>query len=182
MRKDRPLSELLKNEKTINKTITKEQVYKDLVNLAFNKAYDDIERNAKKGNQQHVLGPFYRFQIREEYYQAMVEKRSDLYYTELDREYGTTYYLVPSPIFETRQKHGLIGSKSTVSYTQFGNRFIADLQKKFSMEGIVLDFIPYIGTVNGDKKVQVGVPFPTPAAYGGFLGVKYYHMWYDIKH
>ena len=182
MRKERPLSELLKNEKTINKTITKEQVYKDLVNLAFNKAYDDIERNAKKGNQPHVLGPFYRFQIQEAYYQAMLEKRSDLYYTQVDHEYGATYYLVPSPIFETRQKQGILGSKSTVSYTHFGNRFIADLQKKFSMEGIVLDFIPYIGTVDGDKKVQVGVPFPTPAAYGGFSGVKYYHILYDIKH
>lgn len=181
MRKDRPLSELLRNEKVINKSITKEQVYKELVDLAFNEAYDTIETNVKNGYNQHKIGQFSRFQIRNEYYQAMIEKSCDLYFTSCDNEYGTQYFLVLPEIFETKTKNGFIGSKSTVSYTPFGKRFIADLQNRFNAEGIILKFIPFVNTTDGVKDVQIGVPFPTPAAYGGFKDANYYIL-YDIKH
>ncbi len=181
MRKDRPLSELLKNENIISKSITKEQVYKELVNLAFNEVYDNIEQNVKNGNQQHRLCPFSRFQIRTEYYQAMIENKCDLYSTYCDNEYGAQYYLIPHPIFETKTKSGFIGSKSTVSYTQFGKRFITDLQNRFNAEGILLKYIPFVRTTTGVKEVPIGVSFPTPAAYGGFTSADYYIL-YEIKH
>lgn len=179
MRKDRPLSELLKNEKVISQSITKEQVYENLVLLAFNEAYDTIERNAKKGSQPHILGPFDRFLIPEEYYQAMIEKECDLYKSFKDTEYGTYYYLVAPQLFQVSEKYGFIGSKCTVSYTQFGKRFIADLQKRFRLEGIALNVNPWIRTAEGVKNVPIGVAFPTPPVSGGTVGVQY-HILYDI--
>ncbi len=180
MKKDVPLSELLKNEKVVRQTITREQVYKYLVNLAFDKAYGDIEWCARQGNQRHTLSSFDKFPIKKEYYQSMIEKSCDLYSIYCDTEYGTYYYLVVPQIYLTDKKSGFVGSKTTVSITPFGQRFINDLKNRFSEEGIALDFVPFVDTIEGHKEVPIGVPFPTPRAYGGIVSATYF-IRYGLK-
>ena len=174
MRKATPLSELLKNEgKTIMQQITKEQVYDKLVTLAFDRIYDMIELSAKKGNHLHVIGgpqPLDSFNISSDFYNAMAEKRCDLYYTTTD----DVYCLFPPALFEEIRKNGFVGSKSTIMYTHGGQKLVTDLQKRFKTEGIALQFVPYIMHGTMKQQLPIGVPFKTPAGYGvNGLNVEY---------
>ena len=179
MRKNKPLSEIIKNEQGISPSITKEQVYENLVLSAFNEIYDAIERNAKQGNPPHFPGSLSKFPISEKYYRAMMEKECDYYGTSVDSEYGPNYYLTVPQLFQVIEKHGVLHSKCTVLYTQFGKRFIADLQKKFRPEGIALTVNPKIRTNDGFRNVQIGVAFPTPSGFGEKYGV-IYDIVYDV--
>ena len=177
MRKERPLSELVKNERIIKPAITKEQVYDKLIMLAFNEVYDWIEGRSKKGIQDHVLEPIRRFGISNEYYNAMIDKACELYHTEIDNEYGQ-YFLAPPKIFEVSVKQGFINKKAIVSYTLGGKRFATDLQTKFKTEGIALQFIPYMPSEKGWTQVPIGVAFIPPSNYGLDYSA-YYKIHYD---